>query len=74
MREHQRPAIPENKRKGIHEMKYSTMKKIRKGTMCLLVMIIIGLAVANIMLDRQKSWDVEYEMVNKHIEWTWAGR
>jgi ABC-type polysaccharide/polyol phosphate export permease len=40
----------------------------------LLVMIIIGLAVANIMLDRQKSWDVEYEMVNKHIEWTWAGR
>ena len=41
--------------------------------MSLLTAIIIALAIGNIMLDREKTWDVEYEMTNRRIEWTGAG-
>ena len=40
----------------------------------LLAAIIIALAVGNIMLDREKTWDVEYDMVNRRIEWQYAGK
>lgn len=39
----------------------------------LLTAIIIALAIGNMMLDREKTWDVEYEMTNRRIEWTGAG-
>ena len=40
----------------------------------LLAAIIIALAVGNIMLDRERTWDVEYDMVNRRIEWQYAGK
>ena len=40
----------------------------------LLAAIIIALAAGNIMLDREKTWDVEYDMVNRRIEWQYAGK
>ena len=39
----------------------------------LLVTVIIALAVGNLMLDHEKTWDVEYEMTNRRIVWTGAG-
>ena len=36
--------------------------------------IIMALIVMNISLDNEKTWDECYEMTNKRIEWTYAGR
>lgn len=40
----------------------------------ILTAVIIALTVMNISLDNEKTWDVCYEMSNKRIEWTYAGR
>ena len=36
--------------------------------------IIMALIAMNISLDNEKTWDECYEMTNKRIEWTYAGR
>ena len=57
-------------------MNHNTYGKKNTGfyiLMSLLTAIIIALAIGNIMLDREKTWDVEYEMTNRRIEWTGAG-
>ena len=40
----------------------------------ILAAVIIALTVMNISLDKEKTWDECYEMSNKRIEWTYAGR
>jgi hypothetical protein len=35
----------------------------------ILAAVIIALIVMNISLDNEKTWDVCYEMANKHIEY-----
>ena len=57
-------------------MNHNTCGKKNTGfyiLLSVLAAIIIALAAGNIMLDHEKTWDVEYEMTNRRIEWTGAG-
>ena len=62
---------------NVVQMNHSTKRMKNTGyylIVSLLAVIIIALAVGNIMLDREKTWDVEYDMVNRRIEWQYAGQ
>ena len=71
MLEHQRRRMKRGK--DCFMKKYSREKKTRKGTV-ILIAVIIALAALKICAAEKPAWDVCYEMPNRHIEWTYAGR
>ncbi len=56
---------------------YSTGKNEKKRyriIYALLAVIIAALLAVNICTAEEPAWDVCYEMTNRNIEWTYAGR
>lgn len=57
-------------------MKYSTKNEHKARTILVILLAVIiaaGIAV-KICSAEEPAWDVCYDMANKNIEWTWAGR
>ena len=48
--------------------------KMKKRIGMIVALVIIALAALKICAAEKPAWDVCYEMPNRHIEWTYAGR
>ena len=55
-------------------MKDTKAKRFCKGTLLALAMIVAGLVLLNVCWAEEPAWDVCYEMANRNVEWTYAGR
>ena len=54
---------------------YSTHNKQNArfyGILAVLIAVIIALIVGIRMQDTRKTWDVEYPMVNQHVDYTYG--
>jgi len=52
-------------------MKYTTKHEKRKALW--IILILASVAFQLITAQAWKSWDVEYPMVNRNVEWSGAG-
>ena len=55
-------------------MKNNRKNRISKGTMIALIVMVIGMIILNACWAEEPAWDVCYEMANRNVEWTYAGR
>jgi len=49
-------------------------RKTFRISISVIAAVILALIGMNIALDSEKTWDVCYDMANRGIEWTWAGK
>ena len=55
-------------------MKFSKKKSFSKGTMVVMVLLVAGMVLLNACWAEEPQWDVCYEMANRNVSWTYAGR
>lgn len=55
-------------------MKFSKKNLFSKGTLILMALILAGLVLLNVCWAEEPQWDVCYEMANRNVTWTYAGR
>ena len=55
-------------------MKNNRKNRISKGTMVALIVMVIGMIILNACWAEEPQWDVCYEMANRNVSWTYAGR
>ena len=55
-------------------MKFNKKKLFSKGTLILMALILAGMVLLNVCWAEEPQWDVCYEMANRNVSWTYAGR
>lgn len=55
-------------------MKFNKKNLFSKGTLILMALILAGLVLLNVCWAEEPQWDVCYEMANRKVTWTYAGR
>lgn len=61
-------------RKGVCMRKYSKNKSKKTVAFLLLAAVLLLAGIGSRCKGEKPAWDVCYEMANRHIEWTYAGR
>ena len=49
-------------------------KRVFGISISIMAVVLAALIFLNVAEENKKTWDTCYEMTNKRIEWTWAGR